>query len=67
MAHVPPAATPEAVARPFSMLVAMAERDPFVGKIVTGRVASGTVAVGDALRVLHHGGELRSKAKHSIA
>lgn len=40
----------------FAMLVAMVERDPFVGRVATGRVASGRARVGDQLRVLSHTG-----------
>lgn len=44
-------------AEPFSFLVVMTERHPFLGKIVTGRVHSGSVAVGDRLKVLWRDGE----------
>ena len=46
-----------AAADPFSVLVVMSERHPFLGKIVTGRVHSGSVAVGDRLKVLWRDGE----------
>lgn len=53
VSHVPP---PRAdTAAPFSMCVAMVERDQYLGKFVTGRVASGTIKVGDRLHVLHQG------------
>ena len=42
---------------PFSFLVVMTERHPFLGKIVTGRIHSGSVAVGDKLKVLWKDGE----------
>eukprot|EP00884_Botryococcus_braunii_P003029 jgi/Botrbrau1/12727/Bobra.67_1s0087.2 len=38
------------------MLVAMIERDAFLGRIVTGRVASGQAKIGDRLLVLQHSG-----------
>ena len=50
--HVPPPSG--AVDAPFSFGVVMTERHPFLGKIVTGRIATGAVAVGDRLRVLGH-------------
>ncbi|KAL4439803.1 hypothetical protein ABPG75_002804 [Micractinium tetrahymenae] len=54
--HVPP--PPAQHLNPFSFLVVMTERHPFLGKIVTGRVHSGSVAVGDKLKVLwKDGGE----------
>lgn len=52
--HIPP---PVGIpAAPFAMLVAMIERDAFLGRVATGRVASGCARVGDRLRVLHHSG-----------
>ena len=52
--HVPPPAG--RVDAPFSFRVVMAEPHPFLGKIVTGRVHSGSVAVGDRVKVLSHKG-----------
>ena len=50
--HVPaPAADPSA---PFALCVAMIERDPYVGRLATGRVAAGRARVGDRVRVLQH-------------
>ncbi|GAB4823663.1 hypothetical protein N2152v2_010709 [Parachlorella kessleri] len=52
--HVPaPAGN---LADPFSFLVVMTEKDPFLGKIVTGRIHSGSVAVGDRIKLLRHRG-----------
>ncbi|KAG2485042.1 hypothetical protein HYH03_016141, partial [Edaphochlamys debaryana] len=64
-AHVPPPATATALDRPFAMGVAMIERDPYVGRIVTGRVASGRVRIGDKVRVLSHeaGGPVGGEGK----
>ena len=42
---------PELIAKPFSMLVSMIERDPYLGKIAAGRVASGRLKVGDKIQV----------------
>jgi GTP-binding protein len=50
--HVP--APSGDVDAPFSMVVTMMERDPYLGRIVTGRVASGRAQVGDSLRALSH-------------
>lgn len=47
---------------PFSMLVAMLARDPFVGRLATGRVHSGIARVGDKVHVLHHTGAPPGKA-----
>ena len=48
--QVPPPAVDAAA--PFAMLVSMIERDDYLGRIVTGRVAAGRVRLGDKLRVL---------------
>ncbi|KAG6553221.1 hypothetical protein Mapa_004955 [Marchantia paleacea] len=37
---------------PFQMLVSMMERDPYLGRLVTGRIASGIVRVGDRVHGL---------------
>lgn len=49
---------------PFAMLVAMIDRDPFLGRVATGRIAAGSAAVGDAVRVLNAQGMLRSGYFH---
>ncbi|MGC9369719.1 MAG: translational GTPase TypA [Paracoccaceae bacterium] len=56
--HVP---APKQVARrdePFSMLATTLGSDPFLGRILTGRVESGTVKPGDAVKALSRDGEL---------
>ena len=48
--HVPP---PSGDAeKPFSMLVSMLDRDPFLGRVVTGRVVNGSLKVGDRIQAL---------------
>ena len=55
LARVPsPPGSPE---EPFRMLVSMIEHDAFVGRLVTGRVASGRVEVGDRIKALPLGGD----------
>jgi GTP-binding protein len=41
----------------FSMVVTMIEGDAFLGRVCTGRVASGTVKVGDAVQALDNNGK----------
>ncbi|PNW74376.1 hypothetical protein CHLRE_13g606000v5 [Chlamydomonas reinhardtii] len=53
-AHVPPPATAAMVGEPFAMGVTWIERDPYIGRIATGRVAAGRVRLGDKVRVLSH-------------
>ncbi|HEX5259257.1 MAG TPA: GTP-binding protein, partial [Sphingomicrobium sp.] len=47
--HVPP---PRVDAGPFRMLATLLDRDPFLGRILTGRVESGTITVNDPIRAL---------------
>ena len=54
--HVPP--PPGDPKGPFAMLVTMTERDLFLGRVATGRIASGQVKVGDKLKVLRYNGKL---------
>ena len=50
--HVPPPSG--SPSNPFAMLVVMTARDPFLGRIVTGRIAAGTVTPGDRVKVIAH-------------
>lgn len=48
--HVP---SPDlSVDAPFTMLATLLDRDPFLGRILTGRVESGTVNAGDPIRAI---------------
>ncbi|KAL0301430.1 UNVERIFIED_CONTAM: 50S ribosomal subunit assembly factor BipA [Sesamum radiatum] len=49
--HVPPPTA--SLDAPFQMLVSMMERDNYVGRILTGRIHSGIVRVGDKVHGLH--------------
>ncbi|KAM1462880.1 hypothetical protein ACFX15_046150 [Malus domestica] len=52
ISHVPPpTANLEA---PFQMLVSMMERDFYLGRILTGRVSSGSIRIGDRVHGLRH-------------
>ena len=55
--HVPP---PQQLARqdePFSMLATTLSADPYLGRILTGRVESGRIATGAALKALSRNGD----------
>ena len=55
--HVP---APKQIAKadqPFSMLATTLSADPFIGRILTGRVESGRIAVGAQLKALSRDGE----------
>lgn len=55
--HVP--APPGDPQGQFAMLVTMTERDSFLGRVATGRIASGQVKVGDKVKVLRHNGKIQ--------
>ena len=53
--HVPPAKVEEG---PFRMLDTLLEANPFLGRIITGRIASGTVKPNQTVKVLDRHGAL---------
>ena len=54
--HVPaPVAEPDA---PFTMLVTTLEADPFLGRILTGRIHSGSIKTNTKIRALNSAGEV---------
>lgn len=50
---------------PFSLLVTTIERNPFLGRILTGRVQSGVVKPGDAVHALDRDGKVVEKGRVS--
>jgi GTP-binding protein len=61
VAHVPPPETdPEA---PFAMLASMLESDPYLGRVLTGRVHSGRVRLNMPVKVLSRDGERLEEAR----
>jgi GTP-binding protein len=56
ISHIPaPALDPEA---DFAMLVTLLDRDPFLGRILTGRIESGSIKVNDPIRAIDVHGNL---------
>ncbi|MFL6802111.1 MAG: translational GTPase TypA [Sphingomicrobium sp.] len=55
VSHVP---RPRVDAGPFRMLATLLDRDPFLGRILTGRVDSGTIRVNDPIRALDVAGNV---------
>ena len=53
--HVPPARTEDG---PFRMLGTLLEANPFLGRIITGRIASGTVRPNQSIKVLDREGKV---------
>ena len=57
--HVPAPAQIARVAEPFTMLATTLEADPFLGRILTGRIESGALTAGAAIKALgREGGEI---------
>ncbi|WP_372025423.1 translational GTPase TypA [Tistrella mobilis] len=48
---------------PFTMLATMIESDPYIGRVLTGRVASGIVKMNQAVRALRRDGTLVEDAR----
>ncbi|MGB5869089.1 MAG: GTP-binding protein, partial [Albidovulum sp.] len=55
--HVPAPKQVAASAQPFTMLATTLSADPFIGRILTGRVETGTLKVGAQLKALSRTGE----------
>ncbi len=55
--HVPEPKQVAHRAEPFRMLATTLSADPFIGRILTGRVESGTLKVGETLKALSRDGE----------
>jgi GTP-binding protein len=55
--HVAPPAQVARANEPFRMLATTLSADPYIGRILTGRVESGTIAVGATLKALSRTGE----------
>ncbi|MCH8858761.1 MAG: GTP-binding protein, partial [Proteobacteria bacterium] len=71
VADVPP---PKSLGRsgegfPFSMLVTTLEADPYLGRVLTGRIESGTITLGRTIKSLSHDGREieRSRATKLLA
>jgi GTP-binding protein len=56
---------PKVEAGPFRMLVTAIERNPFLGRLLTGRIFSGQVKAGDAIHSLHRDGHEVEKGRVS--
>ena len=60
--HVP---EPTVEPGPFRMIGTILEANPFLGRIITGRIASGTLTPNQAVKVLHHDGTLLENGRVS--
>ncbi len=57
LSHVPQPAQLSRRAEPFQMLATTLSADPFIGRILTGRVEAGTLKAGDTIKALSRDGE----------
>ncbi|MCX7889140.1 MAG: translational GTPase TypA [Rhodobacteraceae bacterium] len=57
LAHVPPPAQQSRAAEPFRMLATTLAHDPYLGRILTGRVESGRLSAGTTIKALSRTGE----------
>jgi GTP-binding protein len=55
--HVPRPAQTTRADEPFRMLATTLSADPYIGRILTGRIESGRLRVGDQVKALSRGGE----------
>ena len=62
LAHVPPARAEDG---PFRMLGTILEANPFLGRMVTGRILSGVVKPNQSIKVLHHDGSVLEQGRVS--
>ena len=62
LSHVP---APTVHAGPFRMIGTILEANPFLGRIITGRIESGSVKPNQAVKVLHHDGALLENGRIS--
>ncbi|WP_340107669.1 translational GTPase TypA [Pikeienuella sp. HZG-20] len=56
MKHVPSPAQVGRTGEPFTMLATTLEADPFLGRLLTGRIETGAVSPGDTLHAITHDG-----------
>jgi GTP-binding protein len=61
VSHVPH--PPVTLDKPFSMLITQIDSDPFVGKLLQGRIFTGKVRMGDRLKALDEQGKLIEEVK----
>ena len=62
LAHVPVARTEPG---PFRMIGTILEANPFLGRMVTGRIISGSVKPNQSIKILHHDGKLLEQGRVS--
>lgn len=56
--HIPPAGDNDLLNRPFALSVNTIQTDPHLGRIVTGKVETGKISLGDPIKVLSREGQV---------
>ncbi len=65
LTHVRPPKASKHVDEPFTMVVTLLDHDPFLGRILVGRVETGKVAAGDTVKALSRAGGEMERARLS--
>jgi GTP-binding protein len=65
LAHVPAPTQQAAAEAPFAMLATTLDADPFIGRILTGRIDAGRVRAGDQIKALSRTGDLLERFRVS--
>jgi GTP-binding protein len=65
LAHVPPPAVQTRRDAPFAMLATILESDPYLGRVLTGRIEQGRIAPNTTLKALDRNGEVIEQARIS--
>ncbi|MCP5433583.1 MAG: translational GTPase TypA [Alphaproteobacteria bacterium] len=63
VAHVPRPSAETRVDEPFAMLATTLEADPYLGRILTGRIESGVATANRAVKVLNRSGKLVERGR----
>ncbi len=61
--HVPEAYSDEKAAQPFSMLITTREYDSYLGRILTGRIETGSIKPNTFVQVMNQAGEIVENAR----
>ncbi|HVY04043.1 MAG TPA: translational GTPase TypA [Caulobacterales bacterium] len=65
LAHVPEPEPAQRRAAPFSLLTTLLDADPFLGRLLIGRIESGAIAIGDHVKALSREGKEIERARLS--
>lgn len=66
LSRVPPASNPTKLSDPFALCVNTIQADAHLGRVVTGKVESGSVRLGDKVKVLNRDNQLVPSAQQTL-